>query len=241
MECAVIGSNLNSIKWYFSSSNIVNIFDEDVLEITDNSKYTLESVASTEILRVTLTVNNLNEENDTGTYYCRAFLLDGTMLDSPNSFELKESEAYEVQPFPCSPNVALKSAMSVCARPYIPTTTEDVSTTPSPSPTYSTMVLLPTTSRTPAAGITTMPSSTMFALPTVASSNSSPIPILYIVIGPLGFLTTMCIIMGFVICLLCKRGVRNQGKSVVFNYSIFQLCYHFIESGQSMELGCINQ
>lgn len=185
------------------------MYDEDVFEITNNSKYTLESVSSLELLRVTLVVHNLNEENDTGTYYCRAFLLDGTILDSPHGFELKESSVY-AEGLPCSPNVALKSGMSVCAIPYIPTTPDVSTTTPSPSPIHSTTVLLPTISVTPA-GIATVSTSSAVTLPNVATSNSSPIPILYIIIGLVGFLATMCIVLGFVICLLCKR-VRNKGN-----------------------------
>lgn len=205
MECAVTGSNLHKIRWYYSSSNIVNIFDEDVLEIANSSKYTLQSVFSTEMLRVTLRIKNLNEETDIGTYYCRAFLLDGTVLHSPNAFELKERSFYE-EGFPCSPNVAIKSAISVCARPYVPTT-PDVSTTPAPSPTYTTMLLLPTTTATPDEA--EMSFSTMGSLQTVGPPKLS---ILYIGLGACVIINVIvCIIFGFVTCIMCKRA-WNKGR-----------------------------
>lgn len=189
------------------------MFVEDVLHIINDTKYTLLSVSSSELLRVTLVVHNLNEENDTGTYYCRAFLQDGTVLDSPNYLELKESDAYS-EGITCPPNLVVKSSMSVCAIPYITTTpgvstTSSPSPTPSPSPTYSSTVLRPTTPSHIAATTRSVASTNAtVSLPTMATS--SPVPILYIIIGLVGFLAILCVIMGFVICLMWRKA-RNKG------------------------------
>ena len=189
----------------------MNIFDDDVVEITNSSKYTLYSVASTEMLSVTLRVNNLEEETDTGAYFCRAFLIDGTMLDSPNAFELKESETYQ-QAFSCSPNVSLKSSMSVCAIPYVRATVGISTTTSDPSTTYSSIMLLPTNTATPAA--ITVGAEMSSSATTSSPSRQSSIPILYIIIGLVGFLGMMCVVLVFVICFMCKC-MRKKSKFII--------------------------
>lgn len=185
----------------------MNIYDEDVLEITNNSKYSLDKTSSEEKLSVTLTVHNLNEDNDTGTYWCRAFLLDGSMLISPFSFELKTSDMYTS--FPCRVNVTIKNSVSACARIITPTPTTvyDVS---SPLPTNMYTLLSPTTVGS-TKGITQATGPTSVYFEQTVPSGSTQLPILYIVVGLVGFLTLICVLLALVICLLCKR-VRIRGK-----------------------------
>ena len=185
------GHNLHRIQWYFSASNIENIFDEDALEITNSSKYTLTKKNSEGELTVALTINDLNEDNDTGTYWCRGFLLDGTMLSSSNSLELKSSDMY--LPLVC-PHSTLKYSMSMCAQSIV--TTPVVSSISSPQP-------LPTNE---------LPFRTTHVyLDTTSPSELNHLPILYIIVGFVGFLIFICIVLAFIVCFLCKR-VGSKGK-----------------------------
>lgn len=228
MECAVTGLNLHKIQWYFSSTNVVNIFDDDVVEkITNSSKYTLHSVASTEMLRVILRIDNLDEENDTGSYFCRAFLMDGTMLHSPNAFQLKGREVYEGG-FMCGADVVLKSAMSVCARPVpvVPAT---------PDPLTTGILLLSTTTAT-----TVMSSSSNGSTASTVSSSSRPsIPIPYIIIALVVFLACILVaILVFVICVMWNW-IKNKGKNIIVVEGNILLCFIIADSNQGMEFGCI--
>ena len=205
------GSNLHKIQWYFSASNNVNIYGEDVLEITDDSKYNLDMRSNEKELIVILTVNDLNEENDTGTYWCRGFLLDGTALLSPNSFQLRTSKNWYKGP--CNANVTLKNSISVCAELINSTQTTSVSSSmSSPLPLPTNIFSLP-----PESGITNDImgfTTTDDRLHTTFPPELDQLPVLYIIIGIVGFLVLICAVLAFVICLLCKK-VRNKGNYTV--------------------------
>ena len=201
IQCGVTGSNLHRIQWYFSASNDVNIYGEDVLEITNSSKYTLLKKSNERELTIILTVNDLNEENDTGSYWCRAFLLDGTMLISPNSFELKTSNMYFL---PCRADVIVKSSISVCAQQITSTSATTLVTSPSPHPTASPGFEM--TDRATELFITTD-----YLQQTTFPSALSHLPTLYVVVGPVGFLILVCALLALVVCFLCKK-IRNKGK-----------------------------
>lgn len=198
LECAVTGLNLQRIQWYFSALNSMNIFAEDVIEIRNSTKYTLYERVTSGELSVVLKISNLTEDIDMGTYWCRAFLLDGRMLIPANSFELKSSETYP-QNIACRPH-PIKSAMTTCARVFVSTTTAS-----SPSTTMEPFFLTTTGVMggykiDRSEGYTTIGQS-----PSTMSSGSHEIPTLYIVIGLIGFLAAICTMLAFVICLLCRR------------------------------------
>lgn len=184
----------------------MNTFDDDVLDITSSSKYRLVNKSSEDRLNVTLIISYLNEEDDQGTYWCRGFLLDGTMLSMSNSFQLLRSADYVG---PCPDNLALKNVMSLCAWPFAVSTPTASAVSDISSPMTTDGLNLTTfETGTPikeGQNVSTIPT----ALPSDSESNS--IPILYIIIGMVGFLSIMCIVLGFIICFLCRR-VTVKGK-----------------------------
>ena len=196
------GANLQSIQWYFSASDTVNIFGSDVVEITNSSKYALQETSTGGMLGVRLTVNDLDEDKDTGTYWCRAFLLDGTMLFSPNFFKLNEMSEY-VGEFACGEQLVIKSSMSVCARPLVH---DDLTTSPMPMP-----------SPSPITGtvFSTTEGGTETLMPTL-STSSRLMSVLYVVIGLVAFLSiAICLVfvLGFVICLR-RKCIRDKRKCI---------------------------
>lgn len=187
------------------------MFDTNVLEIANSTKYMLTEVSDMEKLSMTLIVQDLNEENDVGTYWCRAFLLDGTMLFSPNSFELKTSDMYTAA-FACPLNVPLRRSTSTCAQIIGPTpTTSTVLLESSPLPTITLPSIIQNeeyTTLTVEATLTSMPIKT-------GPSESFQRSILYIIIGLVGFLFLLCLVFVLTICFLCKK-VKIKGGSFFF-------------------------
>ena len=199
IECGVIGSNLTRIEWYFSTSNNK---DGNVLE-TNNSKYTFHKISSEENLTVVLTINDLNEKNDTGYYWCRAFLLDGTMLSSTTSFELKTMDRYGE--LACRIDVIVKNSFSVCAIP-----TNLVFTITPSSPTRK-------ATQSPASVMTneilkTVVFSASDPTSTISPSGTHQVRVFYIIIGLVGFLILLCALLAFIVCLLCKKVRKNRQK-----------------------------
>ena len=199
LECAVTGTNIAKIQWYFSSTNSMNMFDEsDVVEITNSSKYSLRSSDTREQLSVMLTIHNLSEDDDTGSYWCRGFLLDGRWLSSPDSFVLKTSDMYSN--IVC-PDVTFKNTMLTCAQVYVSPAITTYSTNELTTDNIHTTEYLKET----------------IDITTVATPAPPEMHVLYIIIGMIAFLTAMCLLLAFVICLLCKR-VRNKGKLLVSTF-----------------------
>ena len=175
----------------------MNVFDEDTVEISNSSKYSLNETVRSGVLSVVLKIHDLNEDTDAGTYWCRGFLMDGRMLIPTNSFQLKSSETYLDNE--CRLDQILRSAMSTCARVVVSdlTTTPVVSFTNVTSDTYTTFS---------AESSTTV---SQFGFTTVSPGSS--VPVTYVVIGLIGFLCAICIMLGFVICLLCRK-VRHKSR-----------------------------
>lgn len=172
---------------------------DDVLDITSSSKYRLVNKSSEDRLNVTLIISNLNEEDDLGTYWCQGFLQDGTMLSMSNSFHLLRSSDYLD---PCRNNLVIRSITSSCAWPSPVSTPTASVVSDNSSPMMTTDGLILTTYETETSIKEGQNTST---IPTGSSPGSNSVPILYIIIGIVGFLSIMCIVLGFIICFLWRR------------------------------------
>ena len=195
LECAVVGADLDSIEWYYSSPERSSLR----IKINNSSKYILTRNHTQEKIVEWLTVRNLSQENDIGRYWCQAFLIDGTNMLSPSSlFDLRESGFYSQKP--CNRYAYISSSTVKCADQIDPSTTT--------TPTHTTNESI---------------SSQNYEITEVYTTNTpilTSIPprlpnfdILYIIIGFFALLFIICIILLLIIILLCNKRNHTKGNN----------------------------
>ena len=183
-----MGPNVGEIRWYFSTTS--STIDENTNLLTNSSKYTLVPVTIMNGAGVRLTVHNLTEGEDTGYYWCQAYVSDSSQILSESSaFLLRDQTSY--LDFPC-PGI-FRNGNTKCA----------------------TLMEVPTESPTDLVSTPTEQSTTV--TPPRNPSQSSEL-ILYSVLGLVGFLILICVSLAVVILILCRKRCQRiglEGKSSV--------------------------
>ena len=131
LECSVLGPSVRRIQWYFSPAD-----DESTNLLSSSSKYTLTPVAIQNGAGVRLTVNDLNEADDLGSYWCQAYVVDSSLILSESIvFELRGESDYFA--FSCGERILRNSAVRCATVMEVPTlefvTTAYSTTVPTPS------------------------------------------------------------------------------------------------------------
>lgn len=154
LECSVLGPSVRRVQWYFSPAD-----DESTNLLSNSSKYTLTPVAIQNGAGVRLTVNNLTEEMDSGSYWCQAYVVDSSFILSESIvFELRETSFYF--PLTCRGRI-LRNSETRCATVMEAPTLELVTTA------YSSTVSTPSSSVQPSL-------SSIFSAQDSASPNLLP-------------------------------------------------------------------
>ncbi len=141
LDCAVTGSEDMNIQWYFSQTTI-DSFAEDTVRIENSIKYSVTQRQMSDGVGVSLIVNDLNEDNDTGMYWCQATVgPENTLLTQSEAFTLYGADFYRFIPFQCPTNLFLRSNDYGCAEvmiiePEVSTMPPSLTPTPTPSTTF---------------------------------------------------------------------------------------------------------
>lgn len=118
LHCAVTGPEDLEIRWYFShSSNSMDIFSEDTELLTETAggRYSFIVLPIENGVGQGLIVHNLNSTEDHGSYWCQAFLSDGSYyLSATMAFLLFEESLLIFIKDPC-PDAFLTSSDPRCA------------------------------------------------------------------------------------------------------------------------------
>ncbi len=207
LDCAITGSDIIEIRWYFSHSNN-SLFNSTLL--TNSTKHQLLPHTEGGTSGLQLTIHRLTEAEDTGSYWCQGIVPDGSLTTS-DTFELRAEEEYMFFSFPCRTILRRSnpSCASVIQLPTVPPPTTLTQTTPPHT------TLQPTPLHTPIP-VTNNPETTPFATTIDVTQYTPPFLvsdsqlILYVVLGLVGFLGVICMALGVVIVLLCRRRCQEN-------------------------------
>ena len=239
LDCAVVGPGVSEIRWYFSKISM-DVNSEDTILLTNSTKYILMSYNEDDISGIQLTVYDLNEDDDSGFFWCQGFVSDGSLSISA-VLELHNLEYYPVRAPPCSrvvrnsvptcaslviltPEVSTTQIPTTSETSFPPTTTQSVS---SYTPTFTSVV---TTERFPiSSSLPTTVSATQGTQQPEDKSNFFETSqfTLYIVLGLVSCLGIICLCLAVVIIVLCRK--RCQGISIegtVFFVEVYELCFY---------------
>ncbi len=238
LDCAVSGAEDIEIQWYFSQTSI-DSFAEDTVRIENSSKYLVTPRHIENGVGLSLVVNDLNEANDTGMYWCQATVgSENTLLTQSGAFMLYDTSFYAGLPFKCPGNIFLRNSDTRCAAVVI-IEPEETTVFPSPTPTPSlslfstSSVHLPVTSPAetyfsstsmaalPASITAIKPSTTdmpITADPTVGTDQppemdglASLDEVLFAILGIVVVLLILCVTLGVVIFVLCRKRRQKVG------------------------------
>ena len=212
LDCEIVGEDVIEIRWYYSSSDSRT----NPMQLINSTKYTLSPHTNNGNTGVQLTVHDLNVAEDMGSYWCQGVVPDGSLTTS-DVFELFDETEYHN--FPC--NQILRRSSTTCAsiiRLSSVTTTQAPPLTTLPQTTPPETTTHPTLSPTPL--FITKQETTSTIVSTEFTAPTSPGPmyvsdsqlVLYVVLGLVGFLGIVCVALGVVIVLLCRRRVNTNGE-----------------------------
>lgn len=216
LDCAVVGSGVNEIRWYFSKT-ARGASNENITLLSNSSKYTLLPYSMEKISGIQLVVHDLDEEKDSGYFWCQGFVSDGSLSIS-SVLKLLTQMSYPENAPACRQVVrnSIPTCASVITLPPEGLTTL-VLTTSKPSPPFTTLGSTPVSTPTvmdPLSAFTTGESSASIMEQTGPPSSFEMSEfVLYVVIGLVTSLVVICICLAVVIIILCKKrcqGIREQ-------------------------------
>lgn len=217
MSCGALGKNITDIQWWFAPDSI----EENAIQITESSNYTLVPKNLTEGFQVQLTVNNLGAE-DVGTYWCQASVEDMhgvQLLSRSESLKLEEESYFDSQLIDNKCAIVLRNSVIRCASILI---TPPTVTTTLPEPSLSS-TLYPSPSSSPETSTETatqLPTTqTVSATPSGLFQTSSVI--LYAVLGLVGFLAIACVLLIVIVVVLCRR--KCASRDIKSGYNLYSI------------------
>lgn len=209
LSCSVLGQNITDIQWWFAPGSV----EENGIQLTNSSKYTLVPTVLAEGLEVQLTVNDLGDE-DAGTYWCQASVEDMhgvQLLSTSESVELQEPRWFESNFITNKCMRVLRNSDTRCASILV---TPPSVTTTLPEPSLSSSVLYPSPSSTPETHtetVTQLPTTQpVSATPSSSGLFQTSSVILYAVLGLVGFLAIACVLLIVIVAVLCRRKCASR-------------------------------